>query len=271
MQKSLLLSAAFAAAICVPAVVHAQEPTIPAPTIPAPPPAPTPPDTVAKPAPAPAPAPTPAPTPAPAPAPEPSPAPAPAPSPAPAPAPAPAPEPVPSPAPTPAPAPAPADVPVIATDSAGGDVDLEKPSALAAAFTALAAGDDVSTFAAAAEKAGLARALADVGPVTIFVPSNAAFDRLSAEQRAAIESDPAALEALLLAHVVRGRVTAADAATVGSTNAVSGRSIALSAADGKVKVGDATVVRSDESSKDAVIHVIDAVLLPPAPTPDGAL
>lgn len=55
--------------------------------------------------------------------------------------------------------------------------------------------------------AGLVDTLSGPGPFTIFVPSDAAFDRLSSEQQATLIADPEKLARVLKYHIVPGYYT----------------------------------------------------------------
>ena len=56
--------------------------------------------------------------------------------------------------------------------------------------------------------AGLVDTLCGPGPFTIFVPSDAAFDRLSSDQQATLIADPEKLSRVLKYHIVPGYYTA---------------------------------------------------------------
>ena len=128
----------------------------------------------------------------------------------------------------------------------------------------IAAGaEDFSTLVTAVTAAGLAEALSGEGPFTIFAPSNSAFAKLP---KGTVESllKPEAKEklaAILKYHVVAGKVMAADV-KAGKVKTLNGKELTISIADGKVKVDDATVVKTDLVGTNGVIHVIDAVVLP---------
>ena len=55
--------------------------------------------------------------------------------------------------------------------------------------------------------AGLVDTLSGPGPFTIFIPSDAAFDRLSSEQQATLIADPEKLARVLKYHIVQGFYT----------------------------------------------------------------
>ena len=120
-----------------------------------------------------------------------------------------------------------------------------------------------ATLLAAVDAAGLEDTLAGGGPFTVFAPSDDAFARLPEGTVEALLADPEKLTAVLTYHVVRGRVTAADAAGLSSAATVQGGELPISA-DGGVHVGDANVVTADIEASNGLIHVIDRVLLPAA-------
>jgi uncharacterized surface protein with fasciclin (FAS1) repeats len=62
--------------------------------------------------------------------------------------------------------------------------------------------------------------------------------------------------------VVPQKVGSADVARLPTATTVNGKELAISAANGKVMVGDATVIQADIPATNGVIHVIDTVLLP---------
>ena len=67
---------------------------------------------------------------------------------------------------------------------------------------------------------------------------------------------------ILTYHVVAGKVLAADVVKLSSAKTVEGSEVKITVADGKVKVDDANVVKTDIATSNGVIHVIDSVLLP---------
>jgi transforming growth factor-beta-induced protein len=120
------------------------------------------------------------------------------------------------------------------------------------------------TLLAAAKAAGLVETLKSKGPFTVFAPSDAAFAKLPAGTVEALLKDPAKLKAILLYHVVPGRVLSTDL-PVGSTSAATaeGRSLSVVRTDtGSVTVNGARVETADVLAGNGVIHVIDTVILP---------
>jgi uncharacterized surface protein with fasciclin (FAS1) repeats len=127
-------------------------------------------------------------------------------------------------------------------------------------IVAVAAGNkDFSTLVAAVKAAGLVEALQAKGPITVFAPTNAAFEKLGKEKIDAVLKDKELLTKILKAHVVEGKVMAADAVKLDGKQ-VNG--FTVSAGSGGVKIGDAKVVKADVPASNGVIHVIDTVLIP---------
>jgi uncharacterized surface protein with fasciclin (FAS1) repeats len=125
---------------------------------------------------------------------------------------------------------------------------------------------DFSTLLAAVQAAGLAETLAGEGPFTVFAPTNDAFAALPAGTLDSLLADPQGqLTDILLYHVVGGQVMASDVVNLTSADTVAGQPIAVSAADDGVFLnGGVKVIQTDITASNGVIHVIDAVLLPPA-------
>ncbi|TSA86121.1 fasciclin domain-containing protein [Deinococcus detaillensis] len=122
---------------------------------------------------------------------------------------------------------------------------------------------DFSTLLAAVKAAGLVDTLNGYGPFTVFAPTNAAFAKVPADQLKALLNDPAKLKAVLLYHLVSGRVMAADVVTMTSAKSLQGSPLNIMVNGSTVMVNDATVTATDISATNGVIHVIDTVLLPP--------
>jgi uncharacterized surface protein with fasciclin (FAS1) repeats len=130
--------------------------------------------------------------------------------------------------------------------------------------TAISAGS-FTTLVAAVEAAGLVDTLKGEGPFTVFAPTDEAFAALPKETLDALLADPSGdLTQILLYHVVPGKVMAADVTDGLEAATVQGSTVKFTIADGKVMINDATIVTTDIETSNGVIHVIDAVILPPS-------
>ena len=135
---------------------------------------------------------------------------------------------------------------------------------------------DATKFAAAVKATGLDGTLAGVGPYTVLVPSDAAFDKLPAGAVDTLmkEDARAELTGVLTYHILPGTILAADIgkaidvgkgkallATMGGgtlTATKEGDAIILSDAAGT----KARVTGAEQQKSNGVIHRIDAVLMP---------
>lgn len=125
---------------------------------------------------------------------------------------------------------------------------------------------DHSTLVTAVKAAELVDALSNAGPFTVFAPTNAAFDALPAGTVEGLlePTKKSDLQDVLQYHVFVGVLKAEslrDGQTLGMVN---GSNAKISVKDGKVMINDATVVASVPASN-GIVHVIDKVILPPAP------
>jgi transforming growth factor-beta-induced protein len=130
--------------------------------------------------------------------------------------------------------------------------------------TAVGAGQ-FGTLVAAVKAADLVDTLKGPGPFTVFAPTDEAFKKLPA---GTVESllkpeNKAKLQAVLKYHVVSGKVMAADAVKLTSAKTVQGAEAKITVNGSSVKIDNANIVKTDIGCSNGVIHVIDAVILPP--------
>ena len=129
--------------------------------------------------------------------------------------------------------------------------------------TAVASGS-FTTLVAAVGAAGLVDTLKGEGPFTVFAPTDDAFAALPAGtvDELVKPENKAKLTAILLLHVLPGKVMAADiAGKVLDPATAGGATVHVDGTDG-VTVDGAKVVTADIACTNGVIHVIDTVLLP---------
>ncbi len=133
-------------------------------------------------------------------------------------------------------------------------------------IVSIAAGSkDHSTLVAALKAADYVKSVANPGPLTVFAPTNAAFDKLPAgtvETLLKSEQQPD-LKEILKYHVTTSVYEQKDLKDGQQLAMANGKKVTIRVVDGKVKVNDANIVASIRASN-GIVHVIDAVLLPPA-------
>ena len=102
------------------------------------------------------------------------------------------------------------------------------------------------------------------GPFTVFAPTDEAFAKLPAGTLEDLlkPENKQKLISILTYHVVAGKVLAKDVVKLHEAKTLNGQEVKIRVEDGKVKVDDATVIKTDIQCTNGVIHVIDSVLLP---------
>ena len=126
---------------------------------------------------------------------------------------------------------------------------------------------DHTALVAALKQAGLVTSLANAGPFTVFAPTNDAFNKLPAGTVEGLMKDEkkADLQDVLQYHVTTSALSTDMLQNIPTLGMVNGGSVTVSVKDGKVSLngGAANIVASVRASN-GWVHVIDAVLLPPA-------
>ena len=123
---------------------------------------------------------------------------------------------------------------------------------------------DHTTLVAAIKAADLVNALSNAGPFTVFAPTNAAFDKLP---KGTLDELLKKEKVTDLQNILQYHVSVAvykienfqDGQILGQVN---GDNVTIHVKDGKVTVNGANIIASIPASN-GIIHVIDAVLLPP--------
>jgi len=123
-----------------------------------------------------------------------------------------------------------------------------------------------TTLVAALQAADLVETLQGEGPFTVFAPTDDAFAALPEGALDGLLADADTLKDVLLYHVVSGSVKAADVVGLDGQEVatVSGKMFKVILDGDSVMINDANVIITDIEGSNGVIHVIDAVILPPA-------
>lgn len=138
------------------------------------------------------------------------------------------------------------------------------------------ANENFSTLVTAVKAAGLVETLTGKGPFTVFAPTNDAFGKLPKGTVGSLlkPESKAALTGILTYHVVAGKFMAADVVKAIKSNGgsftiktVQGSSLKASFQGKNVILTDAkgntsTIIITDVSASNGVIHAIDTVVMP---------
>lgn len=128
-----------------------------------------------------------------------------------------------------------------------------------------------NTLVAALKAADLVAALQGEGPFTVFAPTDEAFAALpeGTVENLLKPENKEQLQAVLLYHVVAGKVMSGDITAEIDPETLQGATLMIVPGEGwsearrAVKVNNAKVISADVEASNGVIHVIDTVLLPP--------
>merc|ERR1711935_707856 len=150
-----------------------------------------------------------------------------------------------------------------------GDKVLVPPSFTAPTIPELAAAANLTTLVAAVTAAKLGATLSGAGPFTVFAPTNEAFAALPDGVLTALlkPANIADLVKVLEYHVVSREVLRTDLKNGEQIKTLEGQEVNVTIAGSDVSINDAKVKEANVFAVNGVVHVIDAVLLPPGFTP----
>ncbi len=127
-----------------------------------------------------------------------------------------------------------------------------------------AASKDHTTLVAAVNAAGLAGVLANPGPLTVFAPTNEAFDKLpeGTVENLLKPENKTKLAQIITYHAAAGTYRVKDLKKLKTLDMATGADVTIEVKGDDVYVNGGKILGSVEASN-GVVHVIDVVLLPP--------
>jgi transforming growth factor-beta-induced protein len=123
-------------------------------------------------------------------------------------------------------------------------------------------GEQFTTLETLLGKAELVDAVKN-GEFTVFAPTDAAFAKLPQAVVDYLLSNKAALQQVLLYHVVAGTNAAEKVLQSPTLTSAAGPALTISLRNGKPFINDSEIVATDVFASNGVVHVIDTVLVPP--------
>lgn len=130
--------------------------------------------------------------------------------------------------------------------------------------TAASNNPELSTLTAAVEAAGLVDTLNGSENITVFAPTDDAFDKIPQADLDKLLNDKEALKNLLTYHVVDEKVTVEDLPG-GTFTTLQGGQLTTSGSGENFKVNDsAKILCGDLETKNATVQLVDTVLIPPS-------
>lgn len=126
-----------------------------------------------------------------------------------------------------------------------------------------------NTLLTALKATGLDKTIDDSKGLTIFAPTDAAFDKLPAGTVQALLNDKETLSQILLYHVSGDKLKAKKVLRNKEIKTLQGKTIAVSQTSKGAFLNDSKIVATDIKSKNGIVHVIDSVLLFDENTPNN--
>ena len=137
---------------------------------------------------------------------------------------------------------------------------------VAAGAGRVAAGDSrFTTLVAALKAAGLVDVLSGDGPFTVFAPTDDAFAALpeGTVESLLLPENLTTLQDILKYHVVPAKVLSTDLTLNQHATTLEGSDVTVTSLD-PVKINESEVIQADVMASNGVVHVLDAVLMPPS-------
>ncbi|GAA4895039.1 fasciclin domain-containing protein [Flaviramulus aquimarinus] len=123
---------------------------------------------------------------------------------------------------------------------------------------------DHKTLVAAVQAAGVENALVNVGPLTVFAPTDAAFAALpeGTVENLVKPENKATLANILKYHVTPGNLSTSILTKLPKLGQANNQYVQVEVVDGKPVIGGANIIATVKAGN-GIVHVIDKVLLPP--------
>lgn len=145
-------------------------------------------------------------------------------------------------------------VPVSAASGAAGSKNIVETAAGSKEF---------STLVSLVKKAGLVGTLSGSTQYTVFAPTNAAFAKVPKATLKELGENKAMLRKVLLYHVLPGRVPASKVLKTKSAVTAEGEKVQFSVRGKSAYVNESKIIKTNIECSNGIIHVINAVLIPP--------
>jgi uncharacterized surface protein with fasciclin (FAS1) repeats len=121
-----------------------------------------------------------------------------------------------------------------------------------------------STLVSLIKKAGLIKPLSGTTKLTVFAPTNAAFAKVPKATLTKLATHKSLLVKVLEYHVLPGLVTASKVLKLHSAKTLEGARVQFSVRGGHAYVNNAQIIKTNIRASNGLIHVINAVLIPPS-------
>lgn len=161
----------------------------------------------------------------------------------------------------PAPAPSTSAATTVETTTAPPN-SLTYVDAEASVLSVVADRNDTTRFMQLTEALGDDQVFRQERGVTLLVPVDAAWDAYGADRFDALLADPTAIALLLSEHLSIGESPMDELLASGELSTAMARTLAVVETGGAITIGGATVIESDLTADNGVVHLIDSVIEP---------
>ena len=126
-------------------------------------------------------------------------------------------------------------------------------------FTVAQADHSLSMFVAAAQFSGMAKALREQAPLTVYAPSNQAFANLPKDDLEALLASPAAMNILLTHYIARGSIRSGDTPSLLSARTFSGEKLRADLRSETSYVNGAKLTQVDILCANGTLHTVGSL------------
>ncbi len=151
------------------------------------------------------------------------------------------------------------------TEERSGQAFIEDDEATPNCLQIAIGSPDHKTLVAAVQAAQVENALVNVGPLTVFAPTDDAFAALpeGTVENLVKPENKATLADILKYHVTPGNLSTTILSKLPKLGQANNQYVQVEVIDGKPVIGGANIIASVKAGN-GIVHVIDKVLLPPA-------
>ena len=122
--------------------------------------------------------------------------------------------------------------------------------------------DDLSKFYQAINDSGFIDSIKYSGPITIFAPTNEAFNKIPDETLKEIMENRTRLRSIIAYHIVPENISSNELRNGASIKTYQGENLTVSVDGNTIKLNNATIKQTDIKCNNGIIHLIDTILMP---------
>ena len=152
------------------------------------------------------------------------------------------------------------------TPAAGGQENVKDDQSQKDVVKIAVSSESHKTLVAALKQAELVTSLSNAGPFTVFAPTDEAFAKIDKATLDGLMTDAQKekLQDILQYHVTVSAIKAENLTDGQVLGMVNGSNLKVSVKNGKIMLNNTASIIASVPASNGIVHVIDAVLLPPS-------